>query len=311
MNKKSIFGRFFASVALVFAFICLADPSVHAADVPDYRLQVSPTFADLPDLVPGKTYDGTFKVENTGQKEIRFEIDTSPYSIVNGGKDDQNYTIDSTSNTSYTRLEDWINLSQASGTLPAGESTEIKYTIKIPADAAGGGQYALINIKMLQDEGTTEGASISAVKQIGFRVLTNIVGDVDKSGKILEQNINSILFNPPITATSTVENTGNTHIQASYILQVYPLGSNEEVYTNEESPTTVTILPETQRFNSIAWDGAPALGIFRVVQTVSIANQTETYEKVVFLCPIWLLFIVLLLIFFMVFWIVSRVKNRK
>lgn len=306
MNKKRILGRFFAAIAVAFTLVFACSPSILAADIPDYRLQVSPTFVDIPDLKPGKTSEGTFKIENTGQKEIGFEINTSPYSVA-----DKNYTIDPTIESEYTQISDWITVSEKSGTLPAGETIDIKYTIKVPSDAAGGGQYALINVRMVQDAANDGEASINAVKQIGFRVLSNVEGSVDKKGKIVEQNINSILFNPPITATSTVENNGNTHVTASYVLQVYALGGSEEAYTNEENPTTVTILPETQRFNSISWEGAPPLGIFRVKQTITIAGETDTYTKVVFLCPIWLLFIILLAVFLLIFWVVSRIRSRK
>ena len=135
-------------------------------------------------------------------------------------------------------------------------------------------------------------------------------GNTRREGQVLETKIPTILFNPPITATSLVENTGNVHATATYTLQVFPLFGDEEVYTNEENPATLTILPETQRFNSISWDGAPQLGIFRVRETVSILDDTQTIEKIVFLCPIWFLFLVLLIIFFAIFWLVSRVRSR-
>ena len=114
-----------------------------------------------------------------------------------------------------------------------------------------------------------------------------------------------------MSATSIVENTGNTHANAEYVLQVYPLFGNEEVYTNEENPMTLTILPETQRFNTVTWPNAPHLGIFRVKQTVTIFGETSVTEKVVFLCPIWFMFIVLAIIFCAIFWIITRIRARK
>ena len=94
-------------------------------------------------------------------------------------------------------------------------------------------------------------------------------------------------------------------------MQVFGLFGDEEVYTNEENPTTATVLPDTSRFNTQIWEGAPALGIFRVKQTVSILDQESVTEKIVFLCPIWFLFIILLIIFAAVFWIVNRVRTRN
>lgn len=304
--KKHYFGKLFSAFIAAFALTFITNSPVAAADTPDYRLQVSPSYAEIEEMQPGKTYDGVFKVQNTGAKEFEYAISITPYSV-----SDDKYTLDSETETTYTQMKDWVTLSQDSGTLAPDSTEEIKYSIRVPSDAPAGGQYALINIRMVQSDDTSSGAAISATKQIGFRLLGDIEGNTRRTGKVTEQSIPSILFNPPISATSVVENTGNTHITASYVLQVFPLFGNEEVYTNEESPYEVTVLPETSRYNSISWDDAPHLGIFRVKQTVTIADDTQFIEKTVFLCPIWFIFIILLIIFCIVFWICSRIKSRR
>ncbi len=304
--KKHYFGKLFSAFFAAFALTFITNSPVAAADTPDYRLQVSPSYAEIEEMQPGKTYDGVFKVQNTGAKEFSYAINITPYSV-----SDDKYTLDSETETAYTQMKDWVTLSQDSGTLAPDSTEEIKYSIRIPSDAPAGGQYALINVRMIQNDDANSGAAISATKQIGFRLLGDVEGNTRRTGKVTEQNIPSILFNPPISATSVVENTGNTHITASYVLQVFPLFGNEEVYTNEESPYEVTVLPETSRYNSISWDDAPHLGIFRVKQTVTIADDTQFIEKTVFLCPIWFIFIILLIIFCIVFWICSRIKSRR
>lgn len=304
--KKHYFGKLLSVFMTAFALAFITNTPVAAADTPDYRMQVSPSFAEIEEMQPGKSYDGVFKVQNTGGKDLDYAITITPYSV----KDDK-YALDSDTETAYTQMKDWITLSQDSGKLSPNDAEEIKYTIRVPQDAPAGGQYALINIRLVQENDSNSGATITANKQIGFRLLGEIEGNTRRTGKVTEQNIPSILFNPPISATSVVENTGNTHITASYVLRVFPLFSNEEVYTNEDSPYEVTVLPETSRYNSISWDDAPHLGIFRVEQTVTIADDTQTIKKTVFLCPIWLTFIILLIIFCVIFWIFSRIKNRN
>jgi len=306
MKKHHFVGKLLASLVAAFALATIINQPVAADDAGEYRLQISPTFAEIEEMQPGKTYTGTFKVQNTGTKELNYAIEVTPYSV-----SDENYTTDTTTETNYTQIKDWVTLSQDSGTLAPDKTEEIQYTIKVPANAPAGGQYALITVRMIQDSESSGNASITATKQIGFRLMTDVDGETNRSGRVVEQGINSILFNPPIIATSVVENTGNVHVKASYVLQVFPLFSDEEVYTNEENPYELTILPETNRFSSISWDGAPHLGIFRVKQTVTIADDTQTIEKTVFLCPIWLIFIILLIIFCVVFWIFGHVKNRK
>lgn len=297
-----------AVFAMFMSVFALDGGLASAVEIPDYRLQVTPSFNEISQaLKPGETYNGKFKVQNTGSKEFRYEIDFSPYSIA-----DENYNIDSNTESDYTELAKWITVNKNSGSIAAGEELEIEYTIRVPRDVAAGGQYALINVKMLTDDGEkAEGSAFKVVQQVGFRVLASIDGNTRKTGEVLENKVPGFIFNPPIKVSSVVSNTGNVHTKATYVLQVFPLFGGEEVYTNEENPVELTILPETKRYNELSWEGAPHLGIFRVKQTVKIFDQVKTTEKLVFLCPIWFLFIVLLLIFCVIFWIVSRVRNRR
>ena len=271
---------------------------------PDYRLQISPVRLDL-DLEPGTTSTGTFEVQNTGLKAYDFVLGVDPYSVT-----DENYSIDSETRTAYTDIVDWITFSQNEGHVEPNQNQEITVTVTVPDDVPAGGQYAMIYAEMVRDD-ELESTGVAVNHRVALLVFSEVEGNTRREGQVLETKIPTILFNPPITATSLVENTGNVHVTAYYTLQVFPLFGDEEVYTNEENPATLTILPETQRFNSISWDGAPQLGIFRVRETVTILDDTQTIEKIVFLCPIWFLFLILLIIFFVIFWLVSRARSRK
>ena len=305
MNLRKICG---AVLSMFVAALCTIVP-VSANDIPDYRLQISPTTLDL-SLTPGESSTDTFDVVNTGAKAYDFEIGVSPYSVT-----DENYDADYTTMTEYNSIVDWITFSRTEGHLEPGEKAEIEVTVTVPEDTPSSGQYALIYAQLVKDEESAEGegttAGTSITQRVGIKVFSEVEGNTRREGQVLETKIPTILFNPPITATSLVENTGNVHATAYYTLQVFPLFGDEEVYTNEENPATLTILPETQRFNSISWDGAPQLGIFRVRETVTILDDTQTIEKIVFLCPIWFLFLILLIIFFVIFWLVSRARSRK
>lgn len=307
--KSNYFVRkvFSALIAMVVCVVALGG-FASAVEIPNYRLQVTPSFEDIEEILkPGETYTGKFKAQNTGSKEFRYEVDFSPYSV-----SDDKYTLDSETESGYTELYKWITVKNGSGTIAPDSEVEIEYTIRVPRDVAGGGQYALINVQLIPDSSDkVEGSAFEITQQIGFRVLASIDGTTRKTGEVIENKVPGFIFNPPITVSSVVSNTGNVHTKATYTLQVFPLFGDEEVYTNEEDPVVLTILPETKRYNEMSWEGAPALGIFRVRQTVKIFDQVKTTEKLVFLCPIWFLFIVLLLIFCVIFWIVSRVRNRR
>lgn len=299
----------FLGAALVFAVLVASNATPVFADdddVPQYRLQISPAKVDIGNLDPGESYSDVIKVQNTGQNAFDFKMSVVPFSVK-----DENYTQAYESKEKYNDIVNWVKFSTTTGHLEPNTQQEVAYTITVPADVPAGGQYAILMAEIANDDEVSEDSGVTMLRRVGTLLYSNVAGVTRRTGEVIENKVPSILFNPPISATSIVSNTGNTHTDATYVLQVYPLFGNEEVYTNEEKPTTLTILPDTRRLNTITWDGAPALGIFRVKQTVTIFDQTSTTEKLVFLCPIWLIFIVLLLIFCLIFWIVSRIRNRN
>lgn len=300
-------SKILASICLVLATFVGGTGQVFAAEeeVPEYRIQVSPAKIEL-DLKPGESVSKTFRVQNTGSKDFDFELGTGTYNVKG-----EKYEQDLKTVTDYNMIKDWITFSQDKGHIAAGGTEEVTATVKVPKDVPAGGQYAMIVAKMIepQDESVS---GIVAEKHIGLLVYAkNVDGNTRMTGSIVDAKVPSFMFTPPIRTTSVVENTGNVHADATYIMQVYPLFGDEEVYSNEEHPEVRTILPDTRRLNTLTWDGAPQLGIFRVKQTVKFLDDVKELEKLVFICPIWFLLIVLVLIFLAVFWIVSRTRGRK
>jgi len=308
--------RRFLGASLMAAVFALSSfsPVMAVNEVPEYRIQLSPAKQDIGDLKPGEKYTGTFKVQNTGSKAFDFKVGVSPYTVV-----DEYYSPEYSKETQFTDIVNWVKFSKETGTLEPNGEAEISYTISVPSDVPAGGQYAVLTAETTNEDSNTDGSGIVAVRRVGMILYSNVQGSTRKDGSISENKIPTILFNPPISATSIVTNDGNTHGTASYVLEVCPLFSgkasdgtlcDEEVYTNRENPDTLTILPETRRFNTVTWAGSPKLGIFRVRQTVTLFGETSETEKIVFLCPIWFAFIIILIIFCAVFWIITRVRAR-
>lgn len=299
--KKNKIAKYVAAFVTVFCTLISNGTAFAADDVPDYRLAITPTQKNLSEIEPGKEYTGTFKVKNMGKETFNFEIDFAPYSVAT-----ETYEPNYTQETQYTEISNWITVNVKEGTVSPGGEQEIHYAVNVPTDAHGGAQAGTIMVRMAGGSGGLE-----TVRQVGYLVFSNVDGDVIKTGKILENKLPQFLFNPPIYGSALVENTGNVYTVATHTLQVFPLFSNEEVFTNEENPETSIVFPETKRLFNSEWEGAPQLGIFRVRHTVKIFDEESVVEKVVFLCPIWFLFIVILMIILIIFWIVSRIFKRK
>ena len=118
------------------------------------------------------------------------------------------------------------------------------------------------------------------------------------------------LFSGNITASTSITNDGNVHSYATHILRVLPLFGDEEYYTNEEEPTENLIMPEATRYTSISWDDTPNIGIFRVNYIVEYEGVKKEVSKMVIVCPLWLLFIIALILALIIIKIVLGRKKK-
>ena len=113
-----------------------------------------------------------------------------------------------------------------------------------------------------------------------------------------------------LEATSMVRNEGNIYTDATYTLQVWPLFSDEEICTNEESAESTTVLPDTERYHVQTCD-LPAVGIFKAKQIVKIFDEESVLEKTIFVCTIWLMVLVLIVVLGIIVAIIVYIKKRK
>lgn len=275
-------------------------------------IQISPTTEDY-ELEPGHTYTGSVRVQNIGDNAFDYKMSAQPFSY-NG--DNYNITVGKDVKTSvYSEIAEWVTFSKDSGSLEPHTKETINYTIKVPSDAPGGSQYVAIVASLEEDKSSgSDGANIKTISQVTDLIFGKVSGETNECAKIHNNTINTFMFEPPITASSLVEDCGNVHLYATYIMKVYPLFSDTPIYSNEEKPETHVVVPETRRYNTSSWkkeDGAPMMGIFNVEQTVKIGKEVSTVKKLVFIFPLWLLIIFFLLIASIIFWLVSRSRARR
>lgn len=298
---------------LVFATIFFAlcgNPTAVFADDEGVSLVFGPTSQRVT-LTPGETYHGEVYISNpaTALQNTDYILYVTPYGVSNS-----NYDPVFDQETAYTQIVDWITLDKTEGSVAPNDIEYVGFTIDVPANAPAGGQYATIMAQDVTglDESNEQGGglSISNITAVGSIVIADVMGETHEDGEVIENNLPGFLFSDELSASALVKNNGNVHADASYILQVWPLIGGEEICTNEEEPTKSLIMPNTERYHTESCK-LPPVGIFRAKQTVKLFDEISTAERLVVVCPIWLLFIVLFAVILLIMWLVVKARSRK
>lgn len=257
-------------------------------------------------LRPGEKYRSSVIVSNPANstKDTKFILYVRPYSVIN---EDYDPAFDQMG--TYTQIVDWITLDKTEGIVAPNDNMEIGFTIQVPEDAPAGGQYAAIVAQDVTDlSDNNNGVQIGSISAVGSIVVADVAGQTREYGEIVENSLPGFSFNAPYTTSAGVKNTGNVHTDAKSVLQIWPLFSDEEVYTNEESEDNgKLVLPDTSRYFFNTWNDAPVFGIFRARQTVTIFDETSVNEKIIVLCPMWLLFIIIFFVALILIWCVTMI----
>lgn len=303
-------------LALFLVVSCVLTPHVSAKKGVGFT--VSPMVEKVV-LNPGDVHSSSLTViiPSEYEDDMKYTVEVAPFYVNENYENDFNNEY-GTSN----EIVKWITIdTPKTGKLAPGERTTVQFTINVPKDAPGGGQYASILIgadlwkEGDEDEGdsTTDsvGTSVKEVKKIAYIIYAEIAGDIVRQGEIEDLNVPGFLLSGDIKGSSSVKNTGNVHGEAKYKLQVFPLFSDEEIYTNEEKPADRTVLPDRTLYNEITWPGTPAFGIFNVVYTVEFEGVTGQIKKLVIKCPVWLLFIIIFAIIALIIWVFLLIKKRR
>ena len=277
-------------------------------------MTVSPPYQKMI-LNPGEVYKNSLSVFNASNstRDLRYSVKVGSFSYTKNEDSKDDYgSLNHINVSSYNQIMDWIKLDNEGGTVAPGQTVSVGYSINVPEDAPGGGQYATIIVVDETASGLPGQGNISIDQKFQFAsiIYAEVSGETRKEGVISDNSMPSFLLNGPLTAESMVKNNGNVHTDAEYTFQVWPLFSDEELCTNEEKPETSLVLPDTEKYHAQSCD-LPSFGIFKAKQTVSLFGETSIVERTVIVCPLWLLFVILFAIVALVIWIFMRVRKRK
>lgn len=311
-NLKNIIKRL-----VVGAIVGLGIHFAPAVSAIGNGLTVSPMIQSII-VNPGESQQGTFVISNpsSATQNLYYALSVEPFYTSEDG------SVSYEAKGNMNDIVNWISFDvPTEGQIEPNEAKNVIFTINVPETAPAGGQYFTIMVtetdapKTESDEKSSDDndrhAVIKEIYRMAHLVYAEVTGNVIKKGEITDVALPNILLSGNITGSASVKNTGNVHGNASYTMQVFPLFSDEEIYTNEEKPETVIILPDRTVYHETSWDATPAVGIFNVIYTVQFGDSTEQISRMVIKCPIWLLFIVVFVIIAIIIYFVVRAKSRK
>ena len=187
-------------------------------------MTISPPEQDIV-LVPGEVYEGTLRVSNSvnASKDLKYSVTIGSYGLDRDENGKASYDSTNISAvTEYNQIMEWIKLGKEHGSVAPNTTDTIPFTITVPEDAPAGGQYATIIVQddTERDSEADKSIVIEDVVRFAAIILADVAGETRNEGAILENNIPAFMFNNKLAATSTVQNSGNVHTKASYVLQV-------------------------------------------------------------------------------------------
>ena len=263
------------------------------------------------DLVPGKTYNLSITILNpvNATEALDYKAYVAPYSVVT-----EDYDADVATKTAHTGMADWITIANPTGTLAPNESTELEFTITVPEDAPGGGQYAAIIVGIDNENKTHDNVVVANVLEIASVLYAKVDGKITHAGQILQNNVPFFVFDPTINVSTLIENTGNMHEIASGTITATNVFTGDTLASAEldNGVYTELVMPDTKRFISKEINELPMIGIINVQQNVYYNGEISTVQNNVIICPVWFLVLIILTIIAIITAITRAIlKHRK
>lgn len=273
---------------------------------------VSPMGQDV-SLQQGETYTGSVKLVNPAdtRDNLNYTVSVVPYNV-----SDTNYTANLIDQHNRSEITKWVKVDSPSGSLKPGETTNIDFSINVPENAPGGGQYFALLIGQSPKERKSEDIEIQNIFQIASIVFAKVDGEIIHDGAILQNDIPNFSFTTPVTVGTMLQNNGNVHSVAGIIIEAKDVFTGQVIFSSEEkTPGSLNevIMPETTRYSSHEISNLPAIGIVHISQTIHFEGQDSVNEQDIIICPIWFLLLLILAIIALIVLTIGSIihKNKK
>lgn len=320
MKGFGLMGKKLLSVFIaVFFAVFVAGSAIVSAQTAGQGLEIAPPLVDLK-ADPGQTIKTQIRVRNVTKDPLVIKAQFEDF--VANGEDGQPKILLKEGEKSPYSIKDWL-VSTSGVTLASGQRESIEVIVNVPKDASPGGHYGVVRFTGAPPEIADTGVSLSA--SVGTLVLVNVSGNVSQSAKVIELFTSkngkrgSLFEYGPLSVTTRVQNTGNTHFQPKGTLQVTNMfGKN--VLVEQFNQDNRNVLPGSIRKFEQNINKKWLFGRYTVKADVVYGtdSQITSASKTFWVIPYKLIIIFILAIALLVFiikryntYIVNRAKKKQ
>lgn len=272
-------------------------------------------------IASNSVYEDKMTVNNDGNAPMRIEVYAAPYSYVYSENEDS-YKLGFNSDNNFTQIARWITFRGADDKWAAkttyeiapNDSVDVHYRITTPDNIPGGGQYAVIFAHTLSSSVSASGIRTEASPGMvvygrsseGEVVVKPIISDLEINygtrDKSREQN--------SFFASAKVKNEGNVDFNAIGKMKIQSI-FGDTVYETVQPSGIVSIIPDAELVVADEWTNSPLFGIYKVTWTVTVGEETEAIERVIFANAAWFLIISITLLTILVIGSIIMLRRRR
>lgn len=268
----------------VWVALCLAvlAPAAARAATDDESMTVSPVSRHY-QLDAGQVAQDELTVINNGSVGYDVIVYTRPYSVAS-----DSYEPNFVNTPQNADAYQWVQFATTKYHIDAGQTVHVPYTLHVPAMSAPGGHYGVVFVETQP----SDSGSVVRRKRVGMIIYATVKGQYITHGETAGSTIPFWQFSPPLTASVSTKNTGNSDFEDNVTYTVKNV-LGKVIYKGNN---TYTVLPGTTRKMSLGWNNAPWFGIYSVEVQHSFLGQIPMVKGYVLMVPRWLYIVTTLVI---------------
>lgn len=281
MKKLLIVG-----ISLGIALI-MGGGSSASAQESEQHITVSPVSSDI-SLNPGGLYNGVATIRNEGAAAFNVAASVTGYHAKNLTYDPVFTPVNSAGD-----VTSWITLGEKQiDRITPGSTTELPFTIRVPATTKPGGYYAVIFSQTTPTGATSQ--SIIRHNRVGTILYITVNGAMQREGSARADSVTMLSFDGSVAIPVIASNTGGVHFTSDYTVRVTSLFGKQLLTKSVSAP----VLPQTERRLVVDWKADAPFGIYKIDRTVATTGDATklAIAVVIVLSPALLIGVVCLLV---------------